>query len=407
MMPVACSFEHFAMIIASAPFNTALSEYIDILFIGKPMKNDVYNVKYRRRVLIRKSMTTLGKVLLALLANVTVNGREKLPNKGPVILAGNHVAVLEAVMMAVYCPGVVEFIGTGDIPFDPNYAFIANSYGLIPVNRGNLDRKGLQMGLEVLKQDSILGIFPEGGTWSPAQMQAQTGVAWLSYRSKAPIIPIGFGGIKGSLEKAFKFQRPKLLMNVGESIQPVTLTDRDLSMKANLEKAANQIMGEINVLIPEEDLHRLRKRINETYQLETKIFTNNTQLALPEEMQVENGSAYARFLFNPTIMDVLVRNLHLPIQPIRSINRQNDLVPLINAWNAVLDYLKVNPGYFTYRFGIIEGVKVKEALKELCRLGVWAQQSGFALTINPIRRFQNANTGAQVIEHGGCFPDSM
>jgi len=49
-------------------------------------------------------MTTLGKVLLALLANVTVNGREKLPNKGPVILAGNHVAVLEAVMMAVYCP---------------------------------------------------------------------------------------------------------------------------------------------------------------------------------------------------------------------------------------------------------------------------------------------------------------
>jgi len=53
-----------------------------------------------------------------------------------VILAGNHVAVLEAVMMAVYCPGVVEFLGNGDIPFDPNYAFIANSYGFIPINRG-------------------------------------------------------------------------------------------------------------------------------------------------------------------------------------------------------------------------------------------------------------------------------
>ena len=88
------------------------------------MKNEVYDLKYPRRVLIRKSMTTLGKVLLALMANVAVNGREKLPKTGPVILAGNHVAVLEAVMMAAYCPGVVEFLGTGDIPFDPNYAFI-------------------------------------------------------------------------------------------------------------------------------------------------------------------------------------------------------------------------------------------------------------------------------------------
>ena len=206
-------------------------------------------------------MTTLGKVLLALLANVTVNGQEKLPNKGPVILAGNHVAVLEAVMMAVYCPGVVEFLGNGDIPFDPNYAFIANSYGFIPINRGNLDRKGLQMGLEVLNQDSILGIFPEGGTWSPTQMQAQTGVAWLSYRSKAPIIPIGFGGIKGGLEKAFKLQYPKLDMNVGETIPPVTLADNNLSIKANLENAANMIMENINALIPEEDLHRFRNRI--------------------------------------------------------------------------------------------------------------------------------------------------
>jgi len=371
------------------------------------MKNEVYDVKYPRRVLIRKSMTTLGKVLLALMANVAANGREKLPKSGPVILAGNHVAVLEAVMMAVYCPGVVEFLGTGDIPFDPNYAFITKGYGLIPINRGNLDRKGLQMGLEVLNQDSILGIFPEGGTWDPAQMQAQTGVAWLSFRGKAPIIPIGFGGIKGGLAKAFRFQRPKLVMNVGDVIQPVSLMDSGLSMKANLEKAANQIMASINALIPEEDLHKFRNRINETYQLETKIFENDTPVSLPEEMQVQHGSAYARFLYNPTIMDVLARNLHLPILPIRKIHLQFDLESHINAWTAILDYLEINPGYFTYRFGVPEGIAVKEALKELVRLGAWVQHSRYALSVNPIRRYQNANTGVQVVERGGCFPESM
>ena len=371
------------------------------------MKNEAYDVKYPRRVLIRKSMTSLGKVLLALMANVVVNGRDKLPKTGPVILAGNHVAVLEAVMMAAYCPGVVEFLGTGDIPLDPNYAFITKGYGLIPINRGNLDRKGLHMGLEVLKQNSILGIFPEGGTWDPAQMQAQTGVAWLSYRGKAPIIPIGFGGIKGGLAKAFKFQRPKLEMNVGDVIQPVSLTDSDLSMKANLEKAANHILASINALIPEEDLRKFQIRVNETYQLEIKVSSNNINIPLPAEIQVHHGSAYARFLFNPTIMDVLVRNLHLPIHPIRKTHLQYDLESHINAWNAIQDYLRVNPGYFTYRFGVAEGVAVKEALRELCHLSEWVQRSGYALSINPVRRFQNANTGVQVIERGGCFPESM
>lgn len=371
------------------------------------MKNDVFTVKYPRRVLIRRSMTALGKVLLALLADVTISARENLPKKGPVILAGNHVAVLEAVMMAVYSPGVVEFLGNGDIPFDPNYAFIANSYGLVPINRGNLDRKGLQNALGVLNQNGILGIFPEGGTWDPAQMQAQIGVAWLSYRAKAPVIPIGFGGIKGGLEKAFKLQRPKLVMTVGDIIPPVTLADHNLSTKANLENAANMIMAKVNALIPEEDLHRFRNRAKETFQLEVKIHSNNTIIPIPPEMEIDHGYAYARFLHNPTMQDVLVRNLHLPIHPLRKTYHDQDIEVQIIAWTSILDYLEVNPGYFTYRFGVDEGVAVKSALKELCRLGDWASRSGYSLNLNPVRRFQNANTGALVVEEGGCFPESM
>lgn len=371
------------------------------------MKSETFTVKYPRRVLVRRCMTSLGKVLLTLLADVTINGREKLPRKGPVILAGNHVAVLETVMMAAYCPGVLEFLGNGDIPFDPNYAFIANTYGLIPINRGNLDRKGLQTALGVLDQKGILGIFPEGGTWDPAQMQAQTGVSWLSYRAKAPVIPIGFGGVKGGLEKALKLHRPKLVMNVGDVIPPATLTDSNLSMKANLEKAANAIMGKVNALVPEKDLHRFRSQVNETFQLEIMVFSDSTLIPTPVENQISHGSAYARFLFNPTMMDVLVRNLHLPIRPLKKTYHEEPLDSLISAWRSILDYLEINPGFFTYRFGVDVGVSVKEALKELSRLGLWAKHSGYALSITPVRRFENAKTGAHVVERGGCFPESM
>lgn len=107
------------------------------------------------------------------------------------------------------------------------------------------------------------------------------------------------------------------------------------------------------------------------------------------------------------MMDVLVRNLHLPIKPLREVFRQTQLDSVLNAWRAILDYLQVNPGYFTYRFGVQDGLAVKEALNELIKLGEWVQESGLSLTIDPVRSYRNANTGALVIERGGCFPDSM
>jgi 1-acyl-sn-glycerol-3-phosphate acyltransferase len=353
-------------------------------------------------------MTGLGKVLLALLADVKIHGEEKLPQKGPMILAGNHAAVLEAVMMAVYNPGMVEFIGNGDIPFDPSYAFIVNAYGLIPVNRGNLDRKSLNTAINLLEQGGILGIFPEGGIWDPAQMSAQIGAAWISYRAQVPIIPVGFGGIKDGLKRALAFKRPRLVMNVGDVIPPVTL-DSGESMKTSLEKSANQIMKRINALVPEEDLRLLRRKIDESFALKITVLSEELDepIPVPSDLQVRHGAAYARFLYNPTMLDVLYRNLRLPISPLMHTYRRSDLQPLITAWEEILGYLKVNPGFFTYRFGMEEGLAVERTLKELCQLGRWAQGSGYMLTICPAHRYRNANTGAQVTERGGCFPSSM
>jgi len=371
------------------------------------MKKNEFSLKYPRRVLFRKGMKSLSKLLIMMLTEIKISGKENLPNQGPMILAGNHVATLEAVMMAAYTPGIVEFVGTGDIPFDPNYAVFANAYGLIPINRGSLDRKGLKMGLDVLAQDGIIGIFPEGGTWDPANMSAQIGVALLSYRAQVPILPIGFGGVKGSLEKALKLKHPALQMNVGELMAPVALEDHNLPLKANLQKAADQVMKKINALIPDEDIRLFQRRVDEVHRLEIKVLDHDQTVALPEELIVRHGEAYARFLYNPTIMDVLARNLHLPIKPIKLINHEVNLRPLLKAWRSILDYLEINPGYFTYRFGVAEGLAMKKALQELHRLGEWVCQSGYAITIQPIRRYRNSHTGAAVIERGGCFPESM
>jgi len=83
--------------------------------LANAMKKNEFSLKYPRRVLFRKGMKSLSKLLITILTEIKISGKENLPNQGPMILAGNHVATLEAVMMAVYTPGIVEFVGTGDI----------------------------------------------------------------------------------------------------------------------------------------------------------------------------------------------------------------------------------------------------------------------------------------------------
>jgi len=63
-------------------------------------------------------------------------------------------------------------------------------------------------------------LFPEGGIWYPGAKEAKRGVAWLSHRADAPILPIGFGGLEGALDAIFKLKRPELVMNDGTLIPP-------------------------------------------------------------------------------------------------------------------------------------------------------------------------------------------
>ena len=354
-------------------------------------------------------MTSLGKALLTLFADVEIHGREKLPKKGPVLLAGNHAAILEVVMLAAYTPGNVEFLGTGDIPFDRNYAFIVKAYDLIPVNRGNLDRQALNTAVSVLEQGGILGIFPEGGIWDAGQMQAQLGASWLSYRAHAPIIPIGFGGILDGLQKAIKLKRPKLVMNVGDPIAPVTLEPGQASLKAILERSSTQLLDQIRSLVPQSDAQLRHTKLNEVFSLEVQIHSarSGTPVPLPEDMQIKHGSAYARLMFYPVILDILVRNLRLPIHAIKDVQERKALEPLIAAWSTILAYLEVTPGFFTYRFGVEEGLAVQKALNELRHLALWVQERDLSISVIPYHRYLDQQTGEEVLEKGGRFPHSM
>lgn len=367
-----------------------------------------FAIKYPRRVVIRKILLAIARVIIKLLTHFEVTGLENIPKTGPLILAGNHVASLEALLMAAYSPRLVEFLGTGDIPFDSAYAWITELYGLIPVNRGNLDREALKKASDVLLQKGVLGIFPEGGIWNPAQMEAQIGVALISQRTNAPIIPIGFGGIRGALPAALHLKKPKITMDIGRLIPAVILDQQTGSTKQVLQAAANEILKQIDLLIPPAEKQAYKQYIDHKYELEISVLGDRGNVDIPADLQVSHGSAYAHFLYSPVLLDALFRNLELPILPLMDMHPPMDLVQLRSAWQVILQYLdNTNSGFFTYRFGMEEGLAVQQALKELTHLLDWVMQNHYSLQLKAVHAYLDTKSNQQLQQNGGEFPTSM
>lgn len=350
----------------------------------------VYSLTYPRRVVRRTVLRAVARVAMKLLTRTQVSGRENLPASGPLILVGNHVAIVEVALMVLYVPWLIEVMGVGDVPLDPTFAPLINTYGYIPIKRGSMDRSGMTMALDVLRQDGVVGIFPEGGIWEASAREARSGVAWLSSKANAPIVPMGFGGMAGALGAMLRLERPRLTMNIGQPLPPVNGRVPGLSRKHALAEAAHHVMTRIDELIPPQD--RLTAPVILDEQFETDIHLTDASgdpVPVPHDLQVTDGAALAKLLHRPVLLRTLARNVRLPVQPLQQLTRQPAPAELVQATGAALHYLEHDNRYFlSYRFGSDEARAMQQGLAQLQRLAQWAVDNDCGLRVQATRRYR-------------------
>jgi 1-acyl-sn-glycerol-3-phosphate acyltransferase len=365
------------------------------------MHSNLYAIQYPRKSLFRAFAKRLVRVLLNLFTRLSVEGLEKIPETGPVILAVNHVQFLEAALTVAIPDRQVELIGNGDIPFDPAYGWLANAYGFIPVKRGSLDREALLMGMDVLRQGGVLGIFPEGGIWDPANMEPQIGVSLIAQRTQTPVLPIACGGMKGVMGQVLKLKRPMISMKVGEIIPPppVTASYNKESLKAH----AGQILRKIQELLPEDE-HRIID-FSEQYAV-TKLGLDGGE-PLEENLPEDEGLVLAKLLSMPSFLDILDRNLKIPVAPMQTPERVWRAAHWRNSIDSLLSYDTQNPGFFRYRFGIEGGLQVGPALRRLRKFIENANnlRKTLHLRVQHSRRYTNGEMQSTVLEYE-ILPDN-
>lgn len=357
------------------------------------------SIAYPRKNLARQAARMLGRLILPLLFDIHVSGWENCPPKGPLLMVGNHTAIMEVVLMTVYSPRIVEMLGSIDIPHERLTNSIAGLYGFIPYKRGFVDRTALRLSLSVLKQGGVLGIFPEGGIWQIAERRVQPGVAWLSDKSQAPVLPIYFDGTAGAIQAAKKFKRPKLTVTVGNLIPPVKIP-ANANSKEFLHQYAEKVMDAVDELKPASAHNQSARIRSESFLLEYRIFDQSGTEIVPEpEIEIRHAAALAKLLQYPTILKIFKVNFRMPIDALQKLSTKPSANAIAAACTPILNYLAVeNPFLLTYRFGPKDGDAMLQGLMELQKLSLWCAQSGYTLSMVPIRKYFDVELNCEIVQ---------
>ena len=363
------------------------------------MSDSTSGLAYPRKSLIRFLIRILGRGLLRVLFRVKITGRENFPKIGPLLVVGNHTAAMEAVLLNIFSPWQIEMLSAADTPAEPITEFVADLYGVIPLHRGSYDRAALDNALDVLAQNGVIGLFPEGGIWQEGKKKALPGIAWLSYRSGAPVLPIGFSETTGAINAGLKLKRPKLSMNVGKLIDPA-LIPPDKPRKTYLQSYADHVMEKVHQLVPVEDYLSEPEIVDEWFELDLLLKDQTgKQLMIPSQFRIDHDTALAKFLHRPAILKIFKVNLDLPIDSLQALHNHPFPVDMIQALDHILSYLETeNPYLLTYRFGVQEGTAMKQGLEELRGLLEWARIKNYRLAITPIRHYYSLKEERQITQ---------
>lgn len=112
--------------------------------------------------IIYKTIKFIGSPLFRLIYRPRSYGVNNIPKEGSVILAGNHTSVLDALIMVSTPKRIVHMMAKKEL-FESKFTnFFFRSMGCIPVDRKIHDSSAKSEAVSVLKNNEMLGIFPEG-----------------------------------------------------------------------------------------------------------------------------------------------------------------------------------------------------------------------------------------------------
>jgi putative phosphoserine phosphatase/1-acylglycerol-3-phosphate O-acyltransferase len=192
-----------------------------------------------------------------------VEGVERIPKRGPLLLAANHRSYFDGLAVGFVLAKVgrpLRFLGKREVFDAPVVGQMAKAMGGIPVDRGTGSDEPLAAAEEALAGGQLVmlmpqGTIPRGPAFFDPHLVGRWGAARLAAATKVPVIPIGLWGTERVWPRSSRvpnllnvFDPPTVRIRVGE---PVELKGR------SFDADTKRIMAAIGDLLPPE-AHEVR-----------------------------------------------------------------------------------------------------------------------------------------------------
>ncbi|MBO5587487.1 MAG: 1-acyl-sn-glycerol-3-phosphate acyltransferase [Acidaminococcaceae bacterium] len=119
-----------------------------------------------------------------------VFGRENIPAEGPVVIAANHLSLLDPPVLGAAATRKVHFMAKSELFKPAWFGALIRKLGAFPVRRGAMDRDAIKTGLTILKENKVLAVFPEGTRSKTGELgRAGGGAFMMAVKCKAKIVP--------------------------------------------------------------------------------------------------------------------------------------------------------------------------------------------------------------------------
>jgi 1-acyl-sn-glycerol-3-phosphate acyltransferase len=189
-----------------------------------------------------------------------VYNAERVPLKGPVILACNHASFLDPMLVGAALKRDINYLARETLFDFPVVGWVLRQWNSVPVDREGGGAKGLKAILDRLLNGGGIILFPEGTRSRDGQLQgARSGIGLTVIKSDAPVVPARVFGTYQAYGRNMRIPRPRRVgVKFGEpmlfeQLRAEARTCTRSRLKEIYQQVADEIMAAIAKLEPHTD----------------------------------------------------------------------------------------------------------------------------------------------------------
>jgi len=170
-------------------------------------------------------------LILKIFWRMEIIGIENLPQSGGLIIASNHVSYLDPAVLAASFNRKIYFLTKKEV-FKNNFiSFLLKNMNALPIDRENVNVLAFKKAINILREEKVLGIFPEGARSSNGELQElKLGTIKIAMKTGVPILPAGIIGTHKIYPRGIKFPilfKHKIIVKYGAPQYLDKLKSRD------------------------------------------------------------------------------------------------------------------------------------------------------------------------------------